>query len=321
MTSVSVAMCTYNGAKFIQEQLNSIARQTRKPDELIICDDASDDETVVLLYTFAELSDIKTHIYINKTNMGYTRNFEQALGLCSGDLVFIADQDDIWYPEKVETVCGIFMSHPDILGVTHEGRLVDTSGRWYGTYKNKQIASGYGRNHRAITGALSCIKKSALKYLIPFPPVTGHDTWLSYFFSCFPKLWFFSDICLEDIRRHDNNTSEWVVNSFRPVNRIDVFRLQLSTDIANDYSDRLTMNQSLMERLKKYFQELDTLSQKNVNKCIIKLDAEYHAIVRRQAIASESNRLIRWYRACQLLTTGGYTYFNHWRSFFRDIIR
>lgn len=320
--SVSVAMCTYNGAAFIEEQLISIMKQTRKPDELIICDDKSQDNTLEILHSFAVSSGLNVRIQLNKVNIGYTSNFEQALSLCNGDLIFMADQDDIWYPEKIEIVCEIFKKHNDIVGVTHDGRLVDTSGKWHGTYKNKQIIRGYGENHKVITGALSCIKRQALKYLIPFPPVEGHDNWISYFFSYFPEFWFFSAACLEDIRRHNSNTSEWIANSFKSINKIDVFMVQICTSTANDYTDRLVMNKFLSERLQNYSNKnYQPLNQYSINNSIAQLNVERKAILDRQGIAQQRSKLIRWYQSFCLLYSGGYKYFNGWKSFLRDLTR
>ena len=99
---LSVALCTYNGEKFIAEQLESIARQTVLPDELIICDDRSADQTVQILHEFANKAPFPVSIYHNETTLGVIRNFEQAISLCKGEYIALADQDDVWLPEKIE---------------------------------------------------------------------------------------------------------------------------------------------------------------------------------------------------------------------------
>lgn len=320
--TVSVAICTYNGARYLREQLESIRQQSRTADELVVCDDASQDETVQILREFSAESGIKIRIYVNSANLGFTRNFEQALRLCDGDLVFIADQDDIWYPKKIEAVCRLCRDNPGVLGITHDGRLVDEQGQWHGTLKREQIFRGYGRDKHAITGALSCIRRTALVWVLPIPDgIQGHDIWMSYVFSWFPDLWLFSDLCLEDIRRHASNTSDWVVNSFRPINKVDVIKAQMQTGIATDYSDRQLMNETLLARLHDMEGGWPGLGSGRVTDAIQRLQEERKAIHQRQAIADQPDRLRRWWMALHLLALGGYSHFNGLRSFTRDLAR
>lgn len=101
MKTVSVVMCTYNGAEFIREQLDSIISQTYPIYELIIQDDCSTDETVAIIKEYMEkYSFIK--LYINEHNLGFNQNFKNACMKASGDFVAISDQDDVWFPEKLE---------------------------------------------------------------------------------------------------------------------------------------------------------------------------------------------------------------------------
>ena len=106
--TTSVAMCTYNGARFIEEQLRSILNQTKLVGEIIVCDDGSTDKTVNIIQKIAEETTIPIRIYINETNLGCVQNFEKAIHLCQGDLIFLSDQDDIWLPEKVEIIVDWF---------------------------------------------------------------------------------------------------------------------------------------------------------------------------------------------------------------------
>jgi glycosyltransferase involved in cell wall biosynthesis len=97
-------MATYNGAAFLSEQLASLARQTRLPDELIISDDHSTDTTVAIAKAFAETSPFPVNIIVNEANLGYAKNFAAAARHFTGDLVFLADQDDIWCDDKIATI-------------------------------------------------------------------------------------------------------------------------------------------------------------------------------------------------------------------------
>ena len=101
---VSIAMTTYNGEKYVEKQLRSIFSQTRQPDEIIICDDCSKDHTVEIVRRIvAEYGEEnRVSLVENQQNLGYIRNFHQAIGMTSGDYLFLADQDDEWYPHKLE---------------------------------------------------------------------------------------------------------------------------------------------------------------------------------------------------------------------------
>ncbi len=90
----SVAMCTFNGGRFLAEQLESIASQTRLPYELVACDDHSTDDTIAILKAFQANAPFPVQIVQNAMRMGSTRNFDQAIGMCSGDFIALCDQDD-----------------------------------------------------------------------------------------------------------------------------------------------------------------------------------------------------------------------------------
>ena len=102
---VAVALCTFNGERYLRAQLTSIAEQTRLPDELVICDDGSTDSTCSIINTFAASSSFPTRVYLHPENQGVVANFVGALKLCSGDLIAFCDQDDIWMPDKLARAC------------------------------------------------------------------------------------------------------------------------------------------------------------------------------------------------------------------------
>jgi len=98
---ISIALCTYNGERYLAEQLASITAQTRQPDELVVCDDGSTDGTLAILDQFAKDAGFSVRIVQNKNNLGVIANFLQAIGLCESELTALADQDDVWLPDKL----------------------------------------------------------------------------------------------------------------------------------------------------------------------------------------------------------------------------
>lgn len=111
---ISVAMCTYNGARFLDEQLQSLATQSRLPDELIVCDDGSQDETPQIIGEFAACVPFEVRVFHNETNLGPIRNFEKAIGLCRGDIILPCDQDDVWFSHKLQSLEATFKRFPRV---------------------------------------------------------------------------------------------------------------------------------------------------------------------------------------------------------------
>lgn len=119
MKKTSVALCTYNGEVYLEKQLNSILSQTRKVDEIVICDDCSTDDTLFIIKTYQKQYPDLIRLYPNKTRLGSTKNFEKAINLCSNELIFLCDQDDIWLPQKVNSICHFFDVNPTKSAVFH----------------------------------------------------------------------------------------------------------------------------------------------------------------------------------------------------------
>src|SRR5439155_19776206 len=111
--------------KHLQEQLDSFVRQTRLPDELVVCDDGSSDETVLILERFQKRAPFPVRIFRNAANLGPSQNFGKAIALCQGDIVFLSDQDDFWFPEKLETVGKVICSSSSNVYVINNTEIVD----------------------------------------------------------------------------------------------------------------------------------------------------------------------------------------------------
>lgn len=130
--SVSVALCTYNGAAFIAEQLRSIVGQSRPPDQLVVCDDGSSDSTIAIVREVARSTTVPIEVTVHPGRLGVTRNFEAAVARCTGELIFLADQDDLWSADKIARVCRA-LDDDDAAGFAFsDASLVDSAGRELG---------------------------------------------------------------------------------------------------------------------------------------------------------------------------------------------
>ena len=127
--TVSVAMATYNGEKFIREQLCSIVNQTVKPDEIVICDDCSTDNTLRIVQNYAnDKSNINWKIIRNDNNQGYIKNFFNAIKNTTGDIIILCDQDDVWDDHKIQFFVDLFINNDDMLSLHTDYSIIDQDG-------------------------------------------------------------------------------------------------------------------------------------------------------------------------------------------------
>ncbi len=128
--TVSVAIALYNGEKFVEQQLETLRMQSVKPDEVILCDDCSTDNTVCLVNDYINKFSLqgKWKLYKNEKNLGYAKNFYRAMELCSGDLIYLCDQDDIWKTDKIEKMNKVMQQHPETSLLMCKGGVVDAVG-------------------------------------------------------------------------------------------------------------------------------------------------------------------------------------------------
>lgn len=318
---ISIALATYNGATYLQSQLDSYIAQERKPDEIVVCDDVSTDDTVAILEAFQKNAPFQVRVINNLSNLGYTKNFEKALSNCSGDLIFLSDQDDIWRPEKIRIVEEVFQNNLDKYLIIHDGDLVDKDLFSHGTTKLGQILAGYGTDNSFITGALTSIRRELIQYALPIPDgIVGHDGWLHNIARLLGKRLVLSQT-LQLIRRHSTNTSAWVASTVVPINKFTVARSQFSTKPSNSYRNRLQYNSSLSERL----HATESLDHSGISANVIiagldHLRAERKAIINRDELI-QLGFIRRKLNALKMLACGDYAYFNGLKSFMRDIFR
>jgi glycosyltransferase involved in cell wall biosynthesis len=121
---LSIAMATWNGARYLREQLDSFRAQCRLPDELVVCDDHSTDGTPAILEEFRRTAPLPVNVLINPKQMGYVWNFEQVVGMCDGDVILLSDQDDVWLPEKLAEHEAVYRSRPEVGMAFSDGTIV-----------------------------------------------------------------------------------------------------------------------------------------------------------------------------------------------------
>jgi glycosyltransferase involved in cell wall biosynthesis len=190
---LSVIMCTYNGAAHLAQQLDSIAAQIRLPDEMVACDDGSVDGTLPLLRHFAKTVDFPVRIVENPVRLGSTANFGQGIGMCDGDIIVLADQDDIWRAEKLARIESAFYATPEVGALFSDGTLIDGRGNsvkgrlWQSVGFSRRMRSailskkGFDILLRAnfVTGATLAFRGRLKHLLLPIPAGWVHDYWIA----------------------------------------------------------------------------------------------------------------------------------------------
>jgi glycosyltransferase involved in cell wall biosynthesis len=221
---ISVALCTYNGGRFVEEQLTSILDQTRRPDEIVVSDDGSVDNTVAVVRATLDRwmgehpeAGVVSVVLADQPQRGVAGNFERALAATTGSLIALSDQDDVWPPDRLQRLAGVF-GRDDVLLVHTDARMVDSAGVPMGAglletlgitaNERRMIESGDAFDalmHRnLVTGATVMLRRELFERAAPFPDDWLHDEWLAVVAAASGRLVLVPEQ-LVDYRQHATN--------------------------------------------------------------------------------------------------------------------
>lgn len=322
---LSIAMTTFNGGRYLPAQLASFAAQSRLPDELIACDDGSTDDTVELLKTFAKSVPFTVRVVCNPHNLGHERNFAQAIDLCSGDIIFLADQDDAWNSEKLAIVERAMDADPGALLLVNDVMITDGSlvptGR---TVLGQTRAAGVlGANAKSLTLGCATAFRSRLRRLVsPIPPLDyGHDSWIHDFTEVLGGRRVLVQV-LQLYRRHDENVSNWAFNGTARASPLVVMRPSSGRDLSGEYAKRqgaLCLMRDRVEGLgREGFAQIG--AGRSYDETLAHLARAITAVERRSEVFKRG-AFGRKLLALRLLGAGDYRFFLGWRSFAKDLVR
>lgn len=320
---ISVALCTFNGANFIGPQLESILNQSRAPDEVIICDDASSDKTVNIVRRIASERSTNIKLIINNTKLGCIKNFEKAIQHTTGDIIFLSDQDDFWFKEKIATMIEPF--NDDKIGLVYcdailtDAELRPTVYSLFG-YRNHmhinkqrlahQLVAGVGVN-----GCTMAFRSTLKSVILPISIEWGHDHWIAFIAHAVmgsraesTPLMFY--------RRHGNNFGN---DSFFETGWLKKWRMALGVAGIEDY----TKDRRHWEAMFQHMIDIKTINLKNntrfneyLKECEMRLE---FARFREQTKKTRRHR--RLLPLLQNLIRGNYhRYLHGMKSFFKDLL-
>lgn len=222
--NTSVAMCTYNGAKYIEEQLRSIINQTHPIHEIVICDDGSIDDTIQIIESIKADCSIPITIIRNRVQAGVCKNFFNALNACKGDIIFLSDQDDVWVPTKVQNILSWFSTHPEKDVVFTNASFINAEGATIGNhtlfesvYFTKKARAAFDKgfalelflNFNRATGATMALRRNMIPLvtnLKPYADNVYHDAIISMVAISKKSLGYIDD-CLISYRLHSNQSA------------------------------------------------------------------------------------------------------------------
>ena len=319
---LSVALCSYNGERFLGPQLRSIADQTRLPDELVVCDDRSTDATVSVLEEFAREAAFPVRIEVNSSNLGSTRNFDRAISLCSGDVIALCDQDDVWASPKLARLAGAFDADPRLDAVFSDAEIADEEMRLLGSRLWNSV--GFSRaerrcfeggdafkvliRHNVVTGATMAFRSGMRTRALPIPPLWVHDGWIALLAAASGRIAMLPDPMIR-YRRH---AAQQIGAGGNP------FRKRLEIALSMDASHFARSAQRYREALERVL----STGEGNVDDRIRKGFAEKIAHLERRAAlpASRPARIPAVFR--ELLSSGYRRYGEHGTvGFLQDLIR
>lgn len=322
---VSVVIGTYNGEDFIAEQLDSIVRQSKLPDQVIISDDNSDDGTIDILSEAARELPMETIILESDENRGYTANFSRALQRASGDIVFLCDQDDVWKEKKIEICFSYLCKRPDVLLLMHDADIADSHLNLIGHTVLNTISGGNLNRSRFVLGCCAVVRRELLDLCLPIPyEYYGHDGWLVRFADALGGRQVIEKSLIY-YRRHCGNVTGAAKLEKRPqlwngfsCESFKVFERYL-LGLNHDESDlHVQMNNLYLSRIRDIVAlcdgEYKTLLSQEMEE-IEKLNWGFLARqdIKRQGFAKRFASVVEFYRS------GEYSRFSGIKSAFRDI--
>lgn len=314
---ISVALCTHNGTAYIAQQLDSLLEQSRLPDELVVYDDASSDDTVSIVEAFVRHSPFQVSLNRNSRTLGVAENFSQAITSCTGDIIFLADQDDVWLPEKIARMVELINS-AELDWICCDAELVDASLRplgdtlWrrvgFSSAERSHAASGKWLDvllkHYVVAGATLAFRSRLRDKLLPIPAGWPYDAWIAAVLAASGRGGLI-DAPLQRYRQHPNNTVGGLGRS-------------LAQEIENALQlDRTCYYREEAGRWTALATRLATTNASSEAKT--KIAAKLAHIERRAALPA--NRFLRIPAVVHELCRGGYArYARNWGSIALDIL-
>ncbi len=320
---ISIAMATYNGAHYIQEQLQSFIDQTRQPDELVITDDCSTDQTEAIIREFAKTAPFAVEFHRNEKNLGYCGNFNAALMKTAGDLVFLSDQDDVWFPEKIEHMIGVAERNPHALVVMNDAALTDGKLKEVGLTKMGQMRSAGLPMKAFVMGCCCGIRRELLDFCMPIPEgIKAHDNWIVHFAEAVNGKVVY-DRVLQYYRRHETNESQFIANRTTKVKRRHAFlhsaKSLFQGDVRQKEKEEIVQQRLTIDGIQRVLSVAPEKYQSSLQNMLETAEANARSFKMRADVRGKS-LIPRIFATFRLLFRGGYRNSSGFKAVLRDLV-
>jgi len=304
---VSIAMCTYNGERFLKEQIDSILNQSYKNFELIITDDCSSDKTIEIIKEYLKHDD-RIKLFQNEKNLGFIKNFEKAISLCSGEYIALADQDDIWKGNKLE----VFLKElKDNVLIYSDAILIDKNSKELGRElirsTDKELVRGRCNkafiHSNCVSGNTLMFKKELVQYILPIPEnMSFHDIWIAFVASSYGTITY-TDESMTYYRRYaeqvTKSTTKDYQSFFDRFKKKKFSKINMNMALQKDLKSFLSL--SILQKDKETFEIIHSILEHcekfdkiYFNSCLYKILIKYKDEI--FAIRKEKKRKKRAYR-------------------------
>lgn len=315
--TVGVALCAYNGARYIAAQLDSILGQTCPPDHVLISDDGSQDDTVAIAEAAARKVAVPVTIVRNAVNKGYLRNFEQAIERCEADVIVLSDQDDCWRGDKLATIGEVFRRDADLGGVFSDAQVVDEALKPMGyglmdalnVSRTERAAAAAGRSfpvllrRNIVAGATLAFGARWKERILPLPDGAVHDEWIALVIAAHEALRFIPER-LVSYRQH-------------AANQIGARRLSIGERLASLQKPRRAENRRVMALMRNLHARLSAAG--TAEAALRRVEAKIAHLERR--VSLPESRLMRLAAIVPEIVNRHYSsYSSGWRTAVRDLL-
>ncbi len=319
VVGVSAVVATYHGERFLREQLDSMLRQTRPLEEIVLVDDCSTDRTLLVAQEISRSAKVPIRILRNECNLGVSKNFERALRESRGEVVFLADQDDVWHAEKVARMMDEFDHRPSLQLLFTNARLIDDQGLPLGdelfpALHISEMERRMVRRGRAFdallrrnlaTGATLAVRRQAALRAMPFPSGWIHDEWIAIITAAYGQVDLL-EAALIDYRQHDGN-------------QIGGRRVTVRAAIDKMARSRGDFHRKLAIRTAQLFDKLRTMNPPIAADHMDAVRGKLRHATQRASLSP--NHVARVPTIWRELVNGGYLHYSSgWRSVVRDIL-
>ena len=324
--TTSVVMATYNGAPYLPQQLASLAAQERLPDELVVTDDASSDETPEIIRKFAETAPFRVRFFPNPQRLGVRDNFQRALSLAEGEVIFLSDQDDVWLPSKIRRVAEVIEGEEQPLIVMNDKIITDEQLRPSNATMLSNIR-GYGAPASLfVAGCCSALRRSWLDLALPIPDgIAYHDVWILGLGHDLGVIRL-CDEPLQYYRRHESNASQGPYSASRKLTLLDRARAELGllkTKRSETQQEQWEVERRwALAKAARLRERKEELAAMGLGERAAAVEA---SMARRALVLEERRRLAtlniirRSFGRLKLWRRGGYSDFAGWKTLVRDL--